>query len=245
MNTQHFEDQSVEGKIPEKQPLMKRAHRMGKKIIRIASIMLIVVIVATISVTAVRYVVAAKEAEAAVKIEELEAKLAAALEEKEEIIVTNVIIEEKLEQIGELATSEFTYSGEKHVSDTRKWLGVNLPLTTNSVDMIYAGVIKVGYDIDEIVYSVNNDKKLICITIPTAKVLDNYIILDDSICTDKNNILHPIRADEVTRFFEEVEAEELERAEAEGIYTQAQNKLESIIENMFAGFSDYEVIFSA
>lgn len=178
------------------------------------------------------------------KIGELEAKLRAALQETEHIEITNVHIEEKLSKISELATMSFTYTGHKTIDNTRQILGVDIFGTTNTVDVIYSGVIKVGYDVLDTQYKVDEDRRMILFTLPEAKVLDNYIILDNLICEDENNIFNPIGSEDITRYFAEIEEEELAIAESKGIYFEAETQLKSIIENFFAAFPDYKVIFT-
>lgn len=177
------------------------------------------------------------------KIEELEAKLRAALQETEHIEITNVHIEEKLTQISELATMSFEYTNQKSVDNTRQILGVDIIGTTNNVDIIYSGVIKVGYDVYEISYSVDEKRKLLKFTLPEAKVLDNYIVLDTMKCDDENNIFNPIGSEDIIGYFAEIQEEELAIAIDKGIFVEAEEQLKSIIRNYFAEFNEYEVLF--
>ena len=66
----------------------------------------------------------------------------------------------------------------------------------------------------------------------------------DTWCTDGNNILNPIGSDDIIGYFGEIEAEELARAEALGIYAEAEIQLKSIITHYFAAFPDYTVCFT-
>ena len=178
-----------------------------------------------------------------VRIHELETQLTLALQEPEDTAITNIHIEEKLTQIGELSTSSFEYTNIKKVSNTRQVFGVDIPGTTNTLEITYSGVIKVGYNIDDIQYNINNDQKTITFTLPQPEVLDNYIIQDSLICKDGNNILNPISSEDVNSYFKEIEQEELIIAENNGIYDEAEDKLKSIIQNFFAAFPDYKIIF--
>lgn len=177
------------------------------------------------------------------KIKELEANLQAALQEKEKIEITNVHIEEKLSQISELATMSFEYTNQKRINNTREVFGVEIFGTTNTLDIIYSGVIKVGYDIQKVAYEVDVERKIIFLTLPDAEVLDNYIILDNLQCVEKNNIFNPIGTEDVTRYFAEIQEEELAIAIGNGIFTKAENQMKSIIENYFAAFPEYGVVF--
>ena len=152
------------------------------------------------------------------KINELEANLRAALQEKEHIEVTNVIVKEKLIPLQELATSQFEYTGLKEINKAREVLGVDIPLTTKEIDISYSGVIEVGYDLNDMNYEIIPGLNTIVLQLPEPTV-DSYIIQDTIVCNEKNNILNPIHADEVSKCLVDVEKEELQRAEQQGIYT--------------------------
>ncbi len=177
------------------------------------------------------------------KIEEMEGQIGVLLKETEHVEIQRVQIEEKLDLISELATSSFEYTNQKTISNTRQLLGFDIPGTTNSVELIYSGIIKVGYDVSEIECVADEDNLQLIFTLPEAQVLDNYIILDTMQCNDRNNIFNPIGSDKIAQYFAEIQAEELEAAEAKGIYDEAEEQLKSIITNYFAVFSDYEVVF--
>ena len=177
------------------------------------------------------------------RLDELELKLGAALQELEHVEISTVQIEEKLSLISELATSSFEYTNQKTISNTRQILGIDIPGTTNTVSITYEGIIKIGYDISQLRYSVDETSLQICFELPEAQVLDNYIILDTLQCDDKNNIFNPIGSDTIALYFSDIQEEELARATEQGIFTEAENQLKSIITNYFAAFPDYTVVF--
>ncbi len=177
------------------------------------------------------------------KIEEMEGRMGILLQETAHVEIQQVEIEEKLELISELATSSFQYTNQKTISNTRQILGIDIPGTTNTVELIYSGVIKVGYDVSLIECVADEEKLQLVFTLPEPQVLDNYIILDTLQCNDKNNIFNPIGSDTIAQYFADIQAEELAAAEARGIYADAEAQLRSIITNYFAVFSDYTVVF--
>ena len=174
------------------------------------------------------------------KVSGLEAELSF-LKEKEKVSTEQ--IEEKLSEIGELATSLFEYKSSKHISNTRQAFGVDIPGTTNEIDITYSGIIKVGYDVNAITFSTDDEKMLITVTLPEPRVLDNYIIFDGMECTESNSILNPTSYEKLAGYFTEIEAEELKKAESEGIYELAEEQARSIIEHYLAAFADYTVEF--
>ena len=177
------------------------------------------------------------------KIAEMEGQIGILLKETEHVEIQRVQIEEKLDLISELVTSSFEYTNQKTISNTRQLLGFDIPGTTNTVELIYSGIIKVGYDVSEIECRADEENLQLIFTLPEAQVLDNYIILDTMQCNDRNNLFNPIGSDKIAQYFAEIQAEELKAAEARGIYDEAEKQLKSIITNYFAVFSDYEVVF--
>ena len=161
----------------------------------------------------------------------------------EKIEITNVHIERKLEAIGEFATYSFEYRNEKRITDSREIFSKPIPGTKNQVDIIYSGIIKVGCNVSDISFEVDNTHYIIYVSIPEMEVLDNYIKLDDLQCKEKNNILNPIGSDEITMYFEEIQKEELALAEKDGIYSKAEEQLKKLIQELLAAFEDYVIVF--
>ncbi len=222
----------------------KKGGWIARRIMRTLCSMILTVALLAICVLGFNYILEQKNIAFAEELGAVTAKLEEALQFKENLKVNDMKVEEKLSQIGELATSAFEYSGEKTIENTRQMMGVNIPGTTNRVKLVYNGVIKVGYDISEIDYSVDQESKLIMIDLPMPKVLDNYIKLDGLKCTDNNNILNPIGSEDIIGYFTDIEAEELKKAVEKGIYGQAEEKLRLIIENYMAAFPEYTVVFA-
>ena len=155
-------------------------------------------------------------------------------------VITVEEVESKLMEMAELTT----YSGEYIVTygkDYPKYFlnDIKVPGATNSIEITVSGVVKVGYDVDEIVVEVDDDK--IFITLPKAKLNDNYIIWDTISCSESNNILNPIEFSQYEELVDEIEKIGLERAEAEGIYQKAEENVEQIMNGFLAEFKDYEI----
>ena len=212
---------------------LKKAGCFFKKLYR-----MIVGFVAFIGIVAIVVVVLFSRA----KIQNLETQLNVAREETSHVEITDIHIEHKLEQISELATYSYTYSNYKEVENTRTLWGMDIPGTKNKLEITYSGVIKAGFD--EIpTPEVDETRKQIKFVLPEAKVLDNYIILDELQTTDKNNIFNPIGSAQVVSYFSEIQEDEQARAIEEGLLTKAEENAKTIIKNFFAEFEEYEVLF--
>lgn len=161
--------------------------------------------------------------------------------EKIKRVVTKKEIDMKLAEIKELAT----YSGSYHVKwseDFSRQLGNTvIPGTTNIITFECDGVIKVGYNLDNISFKIDEDK--IELKLPKPEILDNYVIWDSVICDEKNNILHPINFDEYKIVLETIEQEGVKEAEKKKIYDLAEKNMKLLIKNALSVFSDYSVKF--
>lgn len=213
------------------------------RIIRKASVVFMMII----TVSAVVYGIYCKirYEEARATIESLQEQMLDLVRESEQNRVTNIIIEEKMKEIAELATASFEYSGLLSESNYREFFDtdVNIPFTRNKLEITYSGVIKVGYDVEQIHAKVDEESHTIYMTLPDAEVHDNYIIHDDMVFVQSNNPLNPISVDQVNGYLMEIEEAELARAEEQGIYELAERKIMHIIEAFFAEFPDYQIVF--
>ena len=141
-----------------------------------------------------------------------------------------------------------TYSGEytttKSAEYTRYFLdNIAVPGTTNTINLECKGIVKVGYDVEEITIEVDNDSKKIYISLPAPKVLDNYVIWDTVKCQEENNILNPIDFEQYQALISEIEDDGLALVEADGIYADAEENMITIIRNCLSGFENFEIIF--
>lgn len=180
------------------------------------------------------------------KVEVLKSKLDAAEKGRyERIEIETEQIMKKLSKASNLTTYIYEYTNKTTESSTRMLpiLGWDILGTTNSVTIEYSGVINVGYDMNEIDYELSDKDSTIYVTLPKAKVLDNYIKFDDLNCICDNNIFNPIKTVLVMEYFKEIEQEELVKAEADEIYDKADGQLEEIVKGYLGVIPEYEVRF--
>lgn len=162
--------------------------------------------------------------------------------EVEKRIITVEEVESKLHEMAELTTYADEYSVTLGKEQTRYLLeNYKIPLTTNSITITAGGIVKVGYDIEDIVVKVENFK--IFIKIPEAKLNDNYVIWDKLICKEQNNILNPIEFSQYQDIVADIEKMGLEDAEKNGIYDKAEENLKKIMEGFLSEFVDYEIVY--
>ena len=94
-------------------------------------------------------------------------------------------------------------------TDTAQLFGWDVPLTTHEIKITYDGMIKAGYNFEDIDISVDQTMKQIHITLPKKQITDNIINEEDAVCESRNNVFNPINADEATNFLSGVKKEAL------------------------------------
>ncbi len=164
-----------------------------------------------------------------------------------DIILTNTTVKSELNAIAELMTYSETYSGMATVVDSRQipYTNVNIWGTQHQIQISYIGTIKVGYDLNDLHIMVNDTRKEIYVTLPKIPIVDNNLPQESVTVLQDNNILNPIRADEVNEHLVTVKAEQLQNAINNGIYDKAETHLRKIIvDNLAKLHSEYKVVFS-
>ena len=164
--------------------------------------------------------------------------------EREKSIVTVDEVRTQLVAIGELST----YSGQYTVKKGRDFFrnvldDIRIPWTTNNVTIECEGIVKVGYDVNEIGVDIDDKSYTIYISLPEATVNDNYVIWDSVICKEDNNPFNPIDFEEYKLLIKEIEEEGLSQSEEQEIYKAAEENIKNIIVNFLSGMDDYQVKF--
>lgn len=164
--------------------------------------------------------------------------------EVEKRIVTVEEIEVVLVDISQFSTYSGEYTATKSAEYTRYFLDdIAVPGTTNTITIECSGIVKVGYEVEDIKIEVDNDSLKIYISLPEAQVLDNYVIWDTVRCKEENNILNPIDFEQYQGLIAEIESDGLGLAEADGIYKNAEANMQTVIRNFLSGFEDFEIVF--
>lgn len=163
--------------------------------------------------------------------------------ESEKVAITKYDVTTKLSEIAELATYYGSYSVERSQDQSRYWVdNFKIPGTTNTIAITCEGIVKVGYNLDDIVVKVDNESEKIYITVPDASITDNYIVWDSVKVDEKNSILNPIEFSQYHELISEVEQAGLEHVESQGIYELAEDHLKRIISLSLEPF-DYEIVY--
>lgn len=113
------------------------------------------------------------------------------------------VINEKIQDIGELATIEYLYTYAGKFEDPAKIFGKDIPIsiTTKSFIAKWDGSIKVGVDISKVTAEVDESTKEIIVHIPKAKIL-SHEINDESMETldEKNGMFNKLKVEDIRKF---------------------------------------------
>lgn len=162
--------------------------------------------------------------------------------EVERRTITKNEVETKLIAIGELSTYMGEYEVERTEEQTRYMLdNIPVPGTTNEICIKCVGIVKVGYDMEDIVVKVDNESQKIYVAIPEPDIKDNYIKWDSIEITENNNILNPIEFSQYQNLFSELEEQGLEDAIDKGVYDDANSHLKEVINSFLSCFEDYQI----
>ncbi|MCF0123535.1 MAG: DUF4230 domain-containing protein [Ruminiclostridium sp.] len=164
--------------------------------------------------------------------------------ETEKRVVTEESVKVVLKDTSQFSTYSGEYESVREVESTRHVLD-DIPVlgTKNQIRIECTGIVKVGYDVENIKVEVDNDSLKIYIKLPEPKILDNYIIWESVQCQEKNNILNPIEFEQYQTMIDEIEADGLAQVEEKGIYADAEKNMKTIIQSFLSKFEGYEIIF--
>ena len=158
------------------------------------------------------------------------------------------VLYEELQGIAELATVEYLFTDAARYSDSMQIGNWNIPGTEKSFTMKWDGVIKAGIQADQVVIDVDEDQKVITVTLPAAQILsyevDNETI---EILDEKNNVFNPISVEDKVELDAATENEMKDRAVRQGLLEQARENAQDIITGLLTAYepigNDYTIVF--
>lgn len=167
---------------------------------------------------------------------------------EENFMLTIDNIQEVLLPASELVSTKYYYTDADTYENYKELFGKKVPFTTDKVVFTYQGVMSVGIDLSAVTYEIDNEKKLIFITIPELQILSNDI--DESSFEFpyvSNSIFNATEMSDyvslVGRLEEEKEKELLENAE---FMNEARANTRVILEQFLTASEntkEYDVIF--
>lgn len=168
------------------------------------------------------------------------AEAAALVQEKK--TVTEDVLHQQLEAIGELNTVKYYYTNMGKYEKNLSLSGQNIPFTKTSFIITYDGVIKAGVELGGIQFAVKD--KTVTITLPEPVILSHEVNEDSvQVFDEKNSIFNGLTTADVTEFQSQQKKIMEEKALANGILTEAEENAKDALTSLYRVFlasEDYE-----
>lgn len=162
--------------------------------------------------------------------------------------VNSIKLEEIIKPASELTTSKYYYTDSSIFDNHKELMGVTLPFTTDKVVFTYSGVISAGIDMDKVVYTIDEDNKMIIIKLPNPRIMSHETDEDGFKYYDvSNSVFTETSLSDYTNLISSLKKEkESEIMLNEEFFTSVKENAKTIIREMLesSGVTDsYTVIF--
>ena len=167
--------------------------------------------------------------------------------------ISTDVLEEKIKDIGELATIEYLYTDAGKFDEDEKfdsgWFeGMKVPFSGKSFIARWDGRIKAGIDVSNVSIKVEGKDKKIIIGMPEAEILSNEVFEDSFETLDESkNIFNQIEVEDVNNFIGENKKFMERKAKSNGLLEDAEENAKVFIQNSLESMEvikdNYEIIF--
>ena len=148
--------------------------------------------------------------------------------------LTETTVKEVTQKAEKMVTQEVEYEKIGHLTKSKKVLGKNIPLTKDDILFTFKATIYIGVDLEKAEYEVDNEKKVISITLPEAEIIAHevddesfeYHTIKDSFLTSSSMDEY---MDEVAKLKNKKETELIEEGK---IFEETTQQAESILERL-------------
>lgn len=155
-------------------------------------------------------------------------------------------IETQIKTVGKLTTIDYHYTYAGTHEDTGEFFGLfKLGILKNSFIAQWDGVVAIGVDLSKAVITVNEDSKVITVSIPAAEIFyhdvdeESFEVLDQ-----KNNIFNPIDVVDKIEFDKKYEKKIYEKITDNRMLEDAYDNAKNMIENMLGAVAkNYKIDF--
>lgn len=165
-----------------------------------------------------------------------------------EKVYTSQIIQEGLNDLSFLVTSEYYFTEVMVYDSEHQVFGINIPFTKSSYLASYDGIVTAGVDFSQISVTKDDDSRSIVIRMPEAEI-QNVTIDNDSlrVFSEKEGLGNPIKLETFNDSVKELKTTALDRAKENGVLERAQTTAQSIVKNFLASLIDlreFTVLFT-
>ncbi len=137
--------------------------------------------------------------------------------------ITSETLKSELGTLQELVTQEYIYTNADKREQDAKWIfGWSRPFSNSSLLLTYDGTIKAGIDMSKIEVEVNEEGRVIKITLPESRITDNIIPQESiTILEVKDGLFNEITLDDYNAFISEQKTIMEQKAVERGLLEKA------------------------
>lgn len=159
----------------------------------------------------------------------------------DETKVTSTLIQNQIQQISELVTTDYSYTKIGKFENSLDLNGWQIPLTQKTFILTYSGNIKLGVNLEKTKVDITKDT--IKIELPAVEILENTIDEESiEVYDESNNLFNPIQIEDYKTFALKQKDEAKEEAIENGLYKQAKKKTKKAIRAFISNIQeDYKV----
>ncbi len=151
---------------------------------------------------------------------------------KEKETVTQDILQQQIQEIGELGTAKYYYTNMGRYENTLQVGGKNIPFTRKMFIISYDGTIKAGVEVKDIRVTLTD--KAIKVVIPEAKILSHEVDMESvTVFDEKNSIFNGLATEDGPRFLTEQNSLMEEKAVGNGILEDARQNAGNAIRALY------------
>ncbi|MCR5654460.1 MAG: DUF4230 domain-containing protein [Lachnospiraceae bacterium] len=165
---------------------------------------------------------------------------------EEETKFSHTTVQKGIRGMGELVTAEYFFTHVERVDDAKTLFDTDIEFAKSYFIYSYDGSVKAGVNFEGVELEVNEDDKIVTVTIPEAEIVSSEI--DDGsfkLYDEQQSIFNNISVEDYAKSFEDMKRKEEEEAVNDGLLDEAQENAEDMIEgfleNAYDG-TDYEVV---
>ncbi len=152
----------------------------------------------------------------------------------------SIVVKSAINNIGELATSEYSYTMVQTSEKPKKEVfGFAIPLTASKVIYSYDGLIKAGFDFTQIDVDLNKVTKTITCTLPETKILSSEVKYDSlNVYDENNNPFNAFTFEDMNLSIADLQQKAEQSAIDSGLLTNAYENAKTVIKSSISGLYD-------